>query len=623
MEKSLEMAKKSSPLPPVSNIKFLVSVIALGFTVGIHASENPIAVQTISELRGLDMTGITNRAVALALGYYNVGDRGGGTFQWNPSSTEVDDGGGTLTNSLNRVGRWKRVLIGEVPNIRMWGAKGNWWWNAVDTQAHDDTAAITNAIKACYANSCAELLFPQGTYKVTDTIVFDRWLHLRGENAGRCTLKMPVGIQKDILRTANANKSLKGELIDWDHELIVENLRLAFDGTESDRNTNNAALVICRPGEAHSIRNVLTFNGAFGIRCLGVGAPGLKVRDCSFFGSAIAGISVEGLVLANGTTWDVGGIVSLIGISGDNRYSNTATNASLFRFHNCRPTVSIADFKAEASWAGGLISYHIGPAGTRLDVLGSLTIRGGTWNGTENLGFPLDLVVLKGGTPRTASVLIDQPVNLYNVRYLIRDEVTGRNIDSDVQIWSGLAQTVVKMPTAYEGHLEQSHPDPDNGQKRSQLVIGQTAFVRFLPPETNRWYRIIAGFRSSQGKLVVSAGYEESAEFHFRAFPGGTNSATIDVTRHAKYRGTLPPPVTKARSGVFRRNSADWPYVDIYVERVSATNRTGRITVSYDLNGTDGWIDGIIPLLAPTIPVSSALPPGNTASSGEISLVEP
>lgn len=58
------------------------------------------------------------------LGYYTKGDGGGGTFYWDSTSTESDNGGTIIQATGITTGRWKRVYSGAV-NVKWFGAKGD------------------------------------------------------------------------------------------------------------------------------------------------------------------------------------------------------------------------------------------------------------------------------------------------------------------------------------------------------------------------------------------------------------------------------------------------------------------------------------------------------------------
>lgn len=80
--------------------------------------------ENIDALRGaLKPSGAS--AVVTIEGYYTPDDGGGGQFFWDPSSTEVDDGGMVLASDAGGAGRWKRLLFGQRVDLRFFGAKGD------------------------------------------------------------------------------------------------------------------------------------------------------------------------------------------------------------------------------------------------------------------------------------------------------------------------------------------------------------------------------------------------------------------------------------------------------------------------------------------------------------------
>ncbi len=598
-----------------SKIDFLIAGMLVGLISSANAAlEYPLSVQNISELQSLNMSGITNKSVALVLGYYAPSDRGGGMFQWNSSSTATNDGGRYITTNswAGGAGRWVRMLNGETANVKMWGATAN--------PVHDDTTNIQYAVNACGFGWTEELLFPSGSYKVTDTIVFPSQLHIRGEGQVNNThVIMPAGsqFQKDIFRTGLANRYLTGDSVipgyDLDHGLVFENMYIAFDGVEETRNTSNACLVVCSPGEGNEIRNLHLLSGGYGIRCIGGGAPGLRVRNVSVGNQAIAGISVEPMVI-NSSEQDNGGSINLSGISGDYRWNSYAGTASLIRLYHSIATVSIHSFKAEGEFGGGVIQASL-PAGWPGNPMGSIGIYGGTYSsgpleGQTNV--PRDFVVLKGPSEspsRTPSVYIDR-VNLSGTRYLIRDEVTGRNVSPPDNLGVGLMQGVCRLPTEYEGY--------NYGWLRSRLVVGGDALYTFLPP-TNGWYRVmgpVTGNPSIGGRLVISS-LMESSEVSVQVYPGGgITGAEINVIRTVRDGGSYRPMVTKIRAGSYNDPSLsgnnDCPFVDIYVERLhdDLYDYYRTITLAYPIQAAQNLIvsGGMVPLLTPTSPLTNGDP---------------
>lgn len=93
------------------------------------------------------------------LGYYTKGDGGGGTFYWDSTSTETDNGGTVISATGITTGRWKRVFSGAV-KVEWFGAKGD--------GVTDDTVAIQNAI-----GYCDTIEFNDSTYLVSETLYID------------------------------------------------------------------------------------------------------------------------------------------------------------------------------------------------------------------------------------------------------------------------------------------------------------------------------------------------------------------------------------------------------------------------------------------------------------------
>src|SRR5437879_2850387 len=128
----------AAPIPPN-----MLSVSALA----VLPQYSLLTVGNISQLKAISLTVISTSTMAMVLGYYDPGDRGGGTFLWDSTSTLPDDGGTVINPAGNLgAGRWIRALGAEAANVRMWGARGNWENNPTPA---DDTKAIQAAFNAC------------------------------------------------------------------------------------------------------------------------------------------------------------------------------------------------------------------------------------------------------------------------------------------------------------------------------------------------------------------------------------------------------------------------------------------------------------------------------------------
>jgi hypothetical protein len=101
-----------------------------------------VVVDSIANLKNLN-TEIEANATVELLGYYSKGDGGGGTFYWDSTSIE-DDNGGTIIQATGVVtGRWIRNYSGAV-NVKWFGAKGTGLVEDDDTVAIDAASLTKN-----------------------------------------------------------------------------------------------------------------------------------------------------------------------------------------------------------------------------------------------------------------------------------------------------------------------------------------------------------------------------------------------------------------------------------------------------------------------------------------------
>lgn len=600
-----------------------VAVVVLGITTA-SASNNVLTATNIAELQSLNVpalinAGYTNPTV-IVRGYYTPGDRGGGTFEWNASSTDTPDWGRYVpTNGwTSAAGRWVRLLNGETPNVKMWGAKGDWiqWLDYYGASAHDDTTNIQHALDAGYSTInntywSSELLFPPGWYKVTDTLIWTAWTtHLRADQGPYTTeLIMPYGILKDIMRSQRANSYLTGGTPSdpSDTQVQIDGLSFRFHGWETNQvsNPSNSCLVISFPQEGNAMHNVTTFGGAYGIRCFGGGngAP-FAVHDVVTSYATVAGVSIEP---PPGAT-SCGGHVSLKGITGDYFIGTPPSSASLVRFVNYVGPAVIDDINAEGNYGAGVIQHKFPDSSsdwTTASTMGVLDIRNAQFNGTTGFQYN-DFLVLKGGA-RTASVSLHN-LEMYTGGSLIRDDVTGRHVPADIV---GLAQNAARLQINYESS-DDGYTNTILG-KRSRLVIGQTAVYSFAPTNTG-WYRIMAPVGGPvgliSGRLTTRSAYADGSVIEVNVNPLGASTAPwINVLRSSKDNVAFPPLVTKARAFWYDASSVGynsyWAGVDVYVANVVTTGSDPekRLTFTVPLDGFD---TGTQQLLSPLTPVSTS-----------------
>ena len=572
---------------------FLSLATATAHTTWVDA-DNIADLRTIDP--STDPSSVTNIVLADVPGYYQPADRGGGWFVWTNSSASDDGGAIIIPNSHSGSGRWMRILKGETPNVKMWGAKGD--------GSHNDTVNIQNALNGGVNLPFGEMLFPSGNYYVTNTLVFTPILHIRGEGSFNNTFVVMHG-DHDVFETISARDAIAGTSYDgWDHGVIIEGMEIDCDPTS----TSASAIAMYRSGEASVIRNIVTGDGGYGVRCFGGGAPGLRLEHVSCFGTHVANVCFDGN-MPDGTFVGGGGSASLIGISGDGFF----TTNSFIRVNNCYPLLSVYDFKAEASYGGGFIYYKQSLGTPYPGMIGGINIYGGTYNGSGTN----DFIVLNSDSQANAPVYISN-VQLYSVRYLIKDILTGRNIDANV---GGFNQSTCRLPVQYESFLGGNFPSVS-----TRLTIGDSVRYDFDPP-TAGWYRVIRpSFHFHMGGSLAINSPVDSSLVQFTSNPeldyeiyGGTNrlGVELDVTRastdypldHGR------PYVTMVRAGNYTTPSAGAnAFVDIYVARTpdDPTNGYGgHITLTLPLEGLD-YTGVACQLLTPSSPVADLYPTNGT-----------
>ena len=115
------------------------------------------SVRTVDTIADLRLTGgsSSSRTIIEVLGYYAVGDLGGGQFWWDSASTATDDSGTIIKATAIETGRWKRIIPGGYVSLRWFGAKGD--------ASNDDSTYYQTAIDYSVTNGYA-LYVPKGTY---------------------------------------------------------------------------------------------------------------------------------------------------------------------------------------------------------------------------------------------------------------------------------------------------------------------------------------------------------------------------------------------------------------------------------------------------------------------------
>lgn len=608
----------------ISRLLKAALLIAMMLMTSRARAQAPITtVQSISQLQAINTTGMTNDTVVYVVDYYGAGlnaARGGGHFHWvsnnccfaYPGVPAAPDGGRFIAcNTGNTNGIWERLLNGGTANVKMWGAYGD--------GMHDDTIAISNALYsvANWGNfseySVGGLLFPAGTYLVSNTLVFAT--HIYGEGALNTTVMMAYGVNKDIFHSVSADNWINTGSGTWDQGLVVENMKICFQTSGTNfpplRNTSNAALVIGLPGELSSISHVHTEYGGVGICAMGGGAPGVKIRNCKT-DDCLIGVAIVPLPgYANG----VGGPTVIDELSGDQILPDIGATASLIVISNVFGGKSISHVKAESDWGGGLIHYYSCSASANLDdcTIVDCGWNNGTINGQTNP--PGDFLVIdaSSGFTHQGPIFTLQGIGSYGAGNLIRDNIGNRLVDSDTQTETGNYQVANPQAITYQANFGGAGY-PTNWTTGSGLFMGQTAITTFAPTNAG-WYRIMAGGNLSGRVSIVNPYGLENIELEVDC--SEYHTPWINVNRCKKG----PQVVTQARAITYSDTfiGGEWSFVDIYVANPislpgwAVPYRENRLIVSLDTAGNTPINVLQSQLLSPIIPVSATPPSGSSS----------
>jgi hypothetical protein len=597
--------------------------------------------------------------------------KGGGLFRWIAVgegkdinyAPSAEDGGRYImhTNSdfsdgTTNVadGIWERNFQGEIPNVKMWGARGD---------GSDDTVFIRNAVRGVRWNSAlqgnhsvpmgAELLFPAGLYLVSNTIEIYSGLHLRGETTehGTKIVMKDTVINRNIFETPEANVASRGNLkmqnvpgrgehlgtaphslVDFAVGLVIENMSFWFGTNQAQQyrtEPTGAAICLSQPAETTIIRNVFVRGGGYGVRVLGGGTPGLQAENLGLFYQAVAGICIEGLKHNTDGRPQVsgaGGPISLKNIAGDSFSYRQSLQNSLILFSNYYPNALITGMSVEGAYGQGVIRCIMPPH--IVDKRGEITVIGSTYVGDaldeEPAASPIErsLVVLENpytsmaDHTRCMPLVSIHPVQMYNVSNLIWDKwinipAGGRKIRA-LKAYNN--QLPVRRPLYYISAVTGRIGEGE--ERRSLLVTGDTAQYSFTPTEPG-WYRVISstqyGGPRAGGRLGINS-FFDSAE------------VSVSVTRDFSDLSVLrkspsvnnTPLVTKVRAYSYYDSTGN-PYeigyrcaLDIFVASLSPYGSQSptygeydSIELTFPLEGRPGELGSGLSLLRDPIKVSA------------------
>lgn len=224
-------------------------VVQGGVVIGAEGSG--LSALTLSELRAIDTTNLSNGQVCTLLGHTQAGDGGGGTFWLKTEATDADDDGMAIQPVLGD-GRWLRVYSGDV-DVK--------WFGADASGATDSREAIQAAIDYAALHGAGTLI-SAGVYLLTLTnwgggsggataLVLPARTHLKGEGRSSSVLK---------LTDSAFGPGAFVRVIMTDDETYVDDITvsdLTIDGNRANQLAgNNGGNIVTGPGRRTRIFNI-------------------------------------------------------------------------------------------------------------------------------------------------------------------------------------------------------------------------------------------------------------------------------------------------------------------------------------------------------------------------------
>lgn len=160
-----------------------------------RADNAAVVVQTMADLRALDVTLIPTGALILVSGYYSAGDGGGGLFRLDKSDTATaDDGGATIALAS---GPRAKALFGDESPLFRWGVK---------TDGTDSTTSVQSAV-TWSASAKIPLRLPAGEVIVDALTLPSGYVALVGENRPAALNSSQAGVRSTLRKKSGGSNS--------------------------------------------------------------------------------------------------------------------------------------------------------------------------------------------------------------------------------------------------------------------------------------------------------------------------------------------------------------------------------------------------------------------------------
>lgn len=175
-------------------------------------------VQTIANLKAIDVATLTDKQQALVAGYSAPGDGGGGVFYYDAAASDADNGG-TIFAPNAGAGRWLRVYSGAV-NVKWFGATG------------DGSTDDTSSVQACISGG-GEIIFPAGTYMHGPLTVSAKTRIVHQPGSAVIPVFSAGSLQK-LYNVTAADSCIEGLTVESLAGTITENKYLVYAGPGAD-----------------------------------------------------------------------------------------------------------------------------------------------------------------------------------------------------------------------------------------------------------------------------------------------------------------------------------------------------------------------------------------------------
>ncbi len=556
-----------------------------------------IVAENIADLRNINVNGLPNKTLVYVKGYYIAGDRGGGFFYWDSSYAGPEDSGYWIkSNTTAGNGRWIRNLNGEVANIKMWGAKGDY--------TTDDTDAIQRALRAVsnnYTNQQpVELKIPKGVFLISGTLVCPPHIRLFGENKLYDSVIMQhFYADCDGIRSWYAHYWVTGGYPGnniWDHNVVFENFHIYKDnrtvapyfGSNSTRDIKNAGIFIYRPGEATRIEKVVSNQWGYGVKVRGIGAPGIKISELMTHWVGICAIKIEDSyeignnIFIDRLSCDFGSFHDHPGVSGRSGCAVWLDNSMAF--------VHLHSPKIETQFVDGIIKWDVPAVSHDQAFFGKLIITNGSIQCSRSSDDSSDYFTFADGKTeffQTDSLVHYKPkgsmyldvtnekgqyvpateingTKVYNLKYLINDEIS----DYKFPMPGRGNQTVGRTPFIYEAIWANTGHSSPLVRPRIRHMETDTSFVRLQPDSGTGWYRIAqntASERSICGDYTISR--MKGGTLHFSVSVDNFSRPKVRINNYAASQASeiLFP---KIRVGKFNTSDVTGFFIDLFVKHV-------------------------------------------------------